>query len=139
MRAPALPATAQGPTVTGHQSLPEAENCRFGSLTQIQINLPPRLSKDSYGAHTPPSLLRITNNVGTDTIAASCRGVVLWFVRHRRVFIDPRVSLAAFARYFPSRVLMTLSLSLALSLSGHRCLLRNVIRTAVSFDCASYS
>ena len=34
---------------------------------QKQINLPAGLSKNSYWGHTPPSLPRITNNVGTDT------------------------------------------------------------------------
>ena len=60
--------------------------------------------------------------------------------------IDPRVSFChlvltekycilslSHTRYFPSRVLMPLSLS------GHRQLLRSVIRTAVGCDCASYS
>ena len=44
------------------------------------------------------------------------------------------VYLVIVTRYFPSRVLMTF-----FSLSGHRHLLRNVIRTAVGCDCASYS
>ena len=43
------------------------------------------------------------------------------------------VYLVIVKRCFPSRVLMTFSLS------GHRHLLRNVIRTAVRCDCASYS
>ena len=56
-------------------------------------------------------------------MAASCHGVVLRFVQHRRLVIDPRVSFCRLAlkifvslvivtRYFPSRALMTFSLSL---------------------------
>ena len=33
-------------------------------------------------------------------IAASCHGVVLWVVRHRNVFIDPRVSLTEILCHF---------------------------------------
>ena len=33
-------------------------------------------------------------------IAASCHGVVLWFVQHRRVFIDPRASLTEILCHF---------------------------------------
>ena len=57
--------------------------------------------------------------------------------------IDPHVSFCrlalaeksspTFTRYFSSRDLLTFSLS------GHRHLLRNVIRAAVRCDCASYS
>ena len=71
-------------------------------------------------------------------IAASCHGVVLWVIRHRRVFIDPRVSLIEVLCHFHTLLLVTYSDDF-LSFSGHRHLLRNVIRTAVSCDCASSS
>ena len=77
-------------------------------------------------------------------IAASCHGVVLWFFQHRRVVIDPRFSFCHLALtenlcHFHTLVPVTRVLMTFLSLSGHRHLLRNVIRTAVSCDCASYS
>ena len=73
-------------------------------------------------------------------IAASCRGVVLWVVRHRKVFIDPRVSLTEFLSLsHPSRVLMTFSLS------GHRHLLRlrvlilTLLSLALHAGCSSHA
>ena len=59
-------------------------------------------------------------------IAGSCHGVVLWVVRHRRVFIGPRVSLTEFLGHV--RTLLPFACYHDfLSLSGHR-LLRNVVR-----------
>ena len=77
--------------------------------------------------------------------AASCHGVVLWFFRHcwahrsSCLFLSFWLRLKIFVylvivtRYFPSRVFMTFSLS------GHRHMLRNVLRTAARCDCASCS
>ena len=81
-------------------------------------------------------------------IAASCQGVVFFDSSDIAGRIYPRVSFC--------RLALTENLCvschchtpppftcahdfLSLSLSGHRHLLRNVIRTAVGCDCASYS
>ena len=79
-------------------------------------------------------------------LAASCHGVVRRFVRHRWRVLDPHVSLSVvwfWQKLYVTVVLITFSsrvlITFSLSLSVHLHLFRNVIRTAVRCDCASYS
>ena len=63
-------------------------------------------------------------------IAASCHGVVVWFVQHRGAYRSSCVSIVWFLCHF--RTLPPFACCQDFSLSRH--VLRNVIRTAVSCD-----